>query len=173
MDINNEMQEIGKRIKKARIDSQMTQVELHHLTDISITQISAYENGKRNIGLQSLYKIAQATNKTMDELYAGNIKSKIPGNGLEDIDLATNYLAFLVEKRIISCKLKEGNVCNYGTLQTDYEIVFLDYYDALLKDMILKLQDFYQSEIKYHDPDDIKSQITKITANNMKKYYKL
>lgn len=168
MDINNEMKEIGRRIKKARIESQMTQDELHNLTDISITQISAYENGKRNIGLQSLYKIAKATNKTMDELYAGSLSTKTTANLYDEIDLVTNYLAFLVEKRIISCKLKGGNVCNCGIIKKDYEIVFSDFYDTLLKDMILKLQDFYQSEIIYCDPDDIKKQIISITAKKLK-----
>lgn len=63
--------ELGERIRKARENANLSQYNLHDLTDISVTQISAYENGKRNIGLQSLYKIARATGKTMDELYEG------------------------------------------------------------------------------------------------------
>ena len=63
--------ELGERIRKAWENANLSQYNLHDLTDISVTQISAYENGKRNIGLQSLYKIARATGKTMDELYEG------------------------------------------------------------------------------------------------------
>ena len=48
---------IGKRIREARIRAGLTQNRLHQITDISITQISAYENGNRNIGLTSLKKI--------------------------------------------------------------------------------------------------------------------
>ena len=52
--VNIDAAQIGDRLRKARIDAGLAQYQLHLLVDISASQISAYENGCRSIGLHSL-----------------------------------------------------------------------------------------------------------------------
>ena len=49
----------------------MTQRDVYEATDISTSQLSAYENGKQMIGLVSLAKIAKALDTSIDRLYFG------------------------------------------------------------------------------------------------------
>ncbi|MCI1734625.1 MAG: helix-turn-helix domain-containing protein [Bacilli bacterium] len=60
---------IGERIKEARSKLKMSQHQLSIATGISTTQLSAYENGKKTIGLLNFSKLAIALNVSMDELY--------------------------------------------------------------------------------------------------------
>ena len=102
-DSYNEAVEIGKRIKKARLEANLTQKQLHELTNISITQISAYENGTKNIGIHSLNKIAKATNKTMDEIYNCNIIAKSLNEASTVQELIVYCIDILVQLKVITC----------------------------------------------------------------------
>ena len=151
--------ELGERIRKARENANLSQYNLHDLTDISVTQISAYENGKRNIGLQSLYKIARATGKTMDELYEGKKENEPINKAKNKGELIVNCIAAVVDENVITSLPHNhenkyvANGCEYI-----YRIGFSNYV-GLLDKLVAKLIDFKKLKNNYPDPNIFKKQI--------------
>lgn len=164
--INNSF-ELGKRIKKAREEAKLTQYKLHDLTGISITQISAYENGNRNIGLHSLYKIAVATGKTMDEIYGGSQESRPINNSKNKGELIVNCVSALSDEQVITVlpRQQENEFVSMGA-EYYYRIGFYKYVDILDK-MVAKLKDFEDHKEDYPDPDGFKKQIIAAAANQI------
>jgi len=62
---------IGKRIKDLRIASGLSQEKLAAGADLDRTYINSVENGRRNVSLVNLYKIAQALGISLAELFKG------------------------------------------------------------------------------------------------------
>lgn len=62
---------VGKNIKNARKEKGLTQREVSIRTEISITQLSSYENGKQMPGLPTLANLATALETSLDQLYFG------------------------------------------------------------------------------------------------------
>lgn len=158
---------LGKRIKKAREDANLTQYKLHDMTGISITQISAYENGSRNIGLQSLYKIAVATNKTMDEIYGGSLEVKPLTKSANKGELIVNCIAALVEENVITL-LPKKHVNTFMPIGAEYsyQIIFSSYL-PLIDDLVKKLIDFEKNKENYPEPESFKKQIMAAVAKQI------
>jgi transcriptional regulator with XRE-family HTH domain len=55
--------DLGVRIKRAREDAHMEQIELAEALSTSRDSISHWEHGDRNVTVYTLAKIAQATNR--------------------------------------------------------------------------------------------------------------
>ena len=164
---NENAVELGKRIRKAREEAKLTQYQLHDKTGISITQISAYENGNRNIGLQSLYKIAKATNKTMDEIYGGPKEARPIMSASNKGELIVNCVAALVDEGVITCLAKE-QPNDFVPMGTEYyfQIGFNNYVHYLDK-MVKKLVDFNNDIDNYPDPENFKKQILAATVKQI------
>ena len=64
---------IGKRIKIARIQSDMTQEKLAEAVDMSPTHLSNIERGNGKVSLAALVNIANVLSVTMDVLLCDNI----------------------------------------------------------------------------------------------------
>ncbi len=63
---------IGKRIAEIRKSQHVSQMELAEMTDLSISYISHIETARKKPSVESLLKIVNALNVTMDELLSGN-----------------------------------------------------------------------------------------------------
>jgi transcriptional regulator with XRE-family HTH domain len=50
----------GKAIKEARADAGVSQEELAHLAGIDRSYMSSIERGEQNVGLMSMYRVAEA-----------------------------------------------------------------------------------------------------------------
>lgn len=164
--------EIGKRIQTIRKKTKMTQQELSKRTDISTTVISSYENGKRNIGLQSLAKIAIALKCTMDELFFGSKESRPINSSCNIGELIVNCLYALYENRVVGIITKEyegGFVPGFS--QYIDTIGFVEHQD-ILKDMIDKLEDFESNKEDYPDPESFKKQILAYSSSRINKNLK-
>ena len=72
MNLHNNEELIGKKIKDIRTVKGLSQEDIYKKTGIKNTVISAFEHGKRIPNLQSLAKIAHALGVTIDELYFGD-----------------------------------------------------------------------------------------------------
>lgn len=70
MEVNFKM--IGKRIAEIRKSQHYSQMELAEMTDLSISYISHIETAKKKPSIESLIKIVNALNVTVDELLCGN-----------------------------------------------------------------------------------------------------
>lgn len=60
---------IGIRIKKLREIKNMSQKELSYSSDIDRSYIASVENGKRNISIVNIEKIAKALEVTLKEFF--------------------------------------------------------------------------------------------------------
>lgn len=165
----NDLSELGQRIKKARKDAKLTQSELSELCDISITQISSYENGRRSVGLYSLYKIAKATGKTMDEIFAGSQSMKPITSANNKGELIVNCITSLFDEHVISV-ISPNYESGYGgyNFQNLYQIIFTNYADVLT-DLINKLDDFDNDKTNYPDPNNFKKQLLAAAAKRINK----
>lgn len=91
---------IGKRIKEIRERKNITQAKLAAAADISITQISGYENGKTP-SLSNLAKISQALEVTLDRLYFGDESERFITSAADDGHIIVNCLAQLYSHDVI------------------------------------------------------------------------
>jgi len=60
---------VGLRIKELRIACNITQEQLAHLSDLDRTYINSVENGKRNISMVAIEKIAKAFNVGLKDFF--------------------------------------------------------------------------------------------------------
>ncbi|MDI6735571.1 MAG: helix-turn-helix transcriptional regulator [bacterium] len=63
---------IGLRIKELRKSVGYSQIELAEHSDLDRTYITSVENGKRNISIENIEKIATALNVTLEEFFNDN-----------------------------------------------------------------------------------------------------
>lgn len=162
-----DLNDLGLRIKSAREEAHLTQCQLHDITGISITQISGYENGTRSIGLVSLQKIAEATNKTMDEIYNGKVEQKPIKKSFNKGELIVNCVSALVEQNVITSlpKQKENEFVPSGS-EFYYRIAFQKYV-YILDDLVSKLIDFENNITNYPDPQSFKKQLLAAASNQI------
>lgn len=158
---------LGIRIKNARESANMTQFALYEKTGISTAQISAFENGRRSIGLQSLSKISNALGKTMDEIYNGGYEDRPISSATNKGELIVNCVDALFEEGVISYLYKEkvNDFVDVGYEQY-YKIGFRGYVD-ILDDLVSELYDFNSKKDSYPDPNSFKKQLLASAANRI------
>ena len=64
--------ELGKKIKRMRIEKGYTQEQLSELIDISQKALSSIETGENFVKAETLYKILKTFDITAEELFATN-----------------------------------------------------------------------------------------------------
>jgi transcriptional regulator with XRE-family HTH domain len=60
---------IGRRIKKLRKMKGISQLELSHLAELDRTYINSIENGRRNVSIVNIEKIANAFGMSVFEFF--------------------------------------------------------------------------------------------------------
>ena len=63
---------IGLRVKESRLQKRMSQAELAERTDLSVSYISHIETENKRASLESLVRIANALEVTVDQMLSGN-----------------------------------------------------------------------------------------------------
>lgn len=61
---------VGERIKELRKIHNLTQEELAYFSDLDRTYINSVENGRRNISIVNLEKIAKALNVRLKDFFS-------------------------------------------------------------------------------------------------------
>ena len=62
------LETIGRLIKIKRYNLEMTRIELHNLTKVSLTNLASIEQGECNTTIYTLYKIANALDCEVSDL---------------------------------------------------------------------------------------------------------
>ena len=75
MDSLSRDQEIGERIRRARLAMNMSQQELSTKANISLPHISEIENGKKSMKLQTFIRIIEALQVSADSI----LRADVPG----------------------------------------------------------------------------------------------
>lgn len=162
--MKNEASSVGLRIKKRREELGMTQDKLSDLTDISTTQISAYENNRKQIGLFSLGKIASALETTIDELYFGKPSERPLTSALNEGELIINCVYSLYKHDVLSLKQHEES---NGYESMIVESVGIKNHEYVIEDLINKLIDFSNNKSDYTDPDLFEKQLLQAAINKI------
>ena len=123
---------LGQRIVRARNKVHLNQQKLSDITHMSTNQISAYENGKKGISLESLATIAKATNASLDELYFGTPEEKIITPATNVGELIVNCIDALHKESVLSVVKSPKN--NRGLLENSYidRLRFVKYSDLII-----------------------------------------
>ena len=64
---------VGKRIRELRRKQGITQLELSEMINVSPPHMSNIENGNKNVGVETLVKIANVLHISTDELLEDNL----------------------------------------------------------------------------------------------------
>lgn len=71
-----EMKELGKNIKRIREEMGLSRVQFGKLIGKSEVQIGRYENGKTDVMVSTVYKIAEVAHVDFNNLMAGKVPEK-------------------------------------------------------------------------------------------------
>lgn len=85
---------LGKRIKLARIEKELTQEKLAELVGLSPTHMSNIESGTANVSLPSLVNIANALSLSVDDLLSDSVihaKASLEREFQKMLDSCTEY----------------------------------------------------------------------------------
>lgn len=61
----------GDRVRELRLEANLSQEKFALLIDMDRTYLASVENGKRNISLENIAKIANGFNIAIEELFKG------------------------------------------------------------------------------------------------------
>lgn len=64
-------EKLGQRIKQLRQKKGLSQEQFAYLCELDRTYMTSVENGKRNVSLQNIKKIANALGVSISELFKG------------------------------------------------------------------------------------------------------
>ncbi len=92
--MDTELQQIGSRVKQARLDRHMTQQQLAEAADISVSFLSNIENGRQSMNLRVLIAISDALNVSADSL-------------IREVPRTSSHIAEEIERELSSCTPKE------------------------------------------------------------------
>jgi transcriptional regulator with XRE-family HTH domain len=62
-------EKFGSRIKELRMQANLSQEKFALMIDMDRTYLASVENGRRNISLENIYKIANGFHITLEELF--------------------------------------------------------------------------------------------------------
>lgn len=91
MAIESDAVVLGKNIKRIRKSQKRTQEDLAFEAEISVKMLSEYENGKREMSSQVLFKIADALMVSVDELVPERLKKPEEESSPEEDILLTMF----------------------------------------------------------------------------------
>lgn len=93
--MDQQLQEIGARLKQARLAKNLTQQQLAEAADISVSFLSNLETGRQAMNIKTLTSLLDILNVSADWLL---------NNGT---DSANHVAAMEIEKELASCTPKE------------------------------------------------------------------
>ena len=93
--MDQQLQEIGARLKQARLAKNLTQPQLAEAADISVSFLSNLENGRQAMNIQTLTTLLDILNVSADWLLNNST------------DYANHAAALEIEKELRSCTPKE------------------------------------------------------------------
>lgn len=85
--------EIGKRLQEIRQKSGLTQEKLSELSGISSNFISQIERGRNKCSVETIYKLAEALNLPMNELFNFKILNPVKDPYVKRIELMLRNLS--------------------------------------------------------------------------------
>lgn len=95
--MDQQLQEIGVRLKQARLEKKLSQAQLAEAANISVSYVSNLENGRQAMNIKTLSSLLDVLNISADWLL---------GNST---DSANHAAALEIEKELAACTPRERN----------------------------------------------------------------
>ncbi len=146
---------IGKNIKSERIKKGWSQSRLSNECGIANTVISAYENGKKTPGLDSVARIATGLGVSIDRLCYGDESESFINSVPDEGRKIVNCIYTLWSMGIISYYENWGQNGYSATPVSEIRGAYLcvrEYYIQISR-LINRLNDFNQNKNTFPDPD--------------------
>lgn len=161
----NDSANIGLNIKKMRIAKGFTQMSLSEKTGISPTQISSYENNKKNVGLYTLATFANALGCTIDDLYYGSETNRICRASSTKGELLVKSIVSLWEKKMFGFEYYEYfNRDGYNEVGKRISVLQVS---DIVEGLICKLEELKNDERFYSDSEKVKQQYMTSAINKI------
>jgi len=159
---------IGKRIKKTREDKGMTQARLAAATQISITQLSGYENGKTP-SLTNLAKISQALETTIDSLYFGDESEAFINEASDVGHVVVNCLTELYRLGVIGIYLDiDPKRLRYETDEIPpFPVLSIEKYPHAIERLLANYGEISEHIKTYEDPSGFIKQVKESIAKEI------
>jgi len=123
---------LGRKIKQLRVEKNLSQSYLAEKTELNRAYLSALENGKKNVTLDVLCKIALCLEVPLSELFEASRDEKIENKVLRGLFLSAGFFSTL---RTVSKISSFGIIGNILRNNLDSGIQLLsDYVESQKKD---------------------------------------
>ncbi len=154
-EINYE-QVIGLNIRKERVAKNWSQTELGNRCQIANTVISAYENGKKIPGLNTVVRIARELGISIDRLCYGDESEAFINSAPNKGRKIVNCFYTLWKFGLIDYYESPFSGYDYGEEREDHPIgiyIYLKEYGEQIKRLIISLNEFSQKRNTFAEPD--------------------
>lgn len=158
---------IGRNIRTARDEKGLSQRQLSEKTEISQTQLSDYENGKKTPGLFTLAKLSLALEKSMDELFFGDASVSFISSAPDQGRLIANCVYQLWNHRVIHRHFSQEDELRFGMSLHTAPVVDLHYHSNAVERLLAMLDDFEGRKHTYNDPESYLEQLLDSTAREI------
>ena len=169
----NYEQVIGKNIKKERTAKGWSQTELGNRCQIANTVISAYENGKKVPGLNSVARIAKELSVTVDRLCYGDENEAFINSAPDTGQKIVNAIIYLWKEGVIEYEesLFQGMPFDEYIQVDNPRGFFLEIkkYELPIKRLINSLNQFYNNFDTYSEPGKYIELLKVSVANEINK----
>lgn len=164
---------IGDNIRTARKEKRMTQRQLAEATDVSQTQLSDYENGKKIPGLHTLAKISQSLGKAIDELFYGDESVSFISSAPDEGRLVANCIYQLWKRNVITEHVVSGDEPAYLREYFQRPVADLWRYADAVQRLLKTLGEFSSTQNTYGNPDLYLEQVLDSVASEINSEYRI
>ncbi len=109
-------EEIGKKIKKIRIDNNLTQKDFADLLGVTYQAVSKWENGKNLPDISIMKVICDKYNYKLDELLGDSYKSELPKKSFTKYIMFAFVILFMIGAIVFA--IKANSSFHFGTINT-------------------------------------------------------
>lgn len=147
----------------------MTQREVCALTQLSTSQLSAYENGRQLPGLETIARLAVALGTSIDRLYFGTPNEQFLNKATDLGETIVNCFRKLWELGVIGKAVSIQHDRFDIPFQVEGIFIPLYSYEREIARLINALMDFQDHKDTYSDGEAYLRQVCKSVANEMNK----
>ena len=166
MDEEEITRRIGGNIKDLRNRQRLKQASLASKAQVSSSQLSAFENGKKTPGLITIANIAEGLSATIDEVYYGPFSRRPIATSKNEVELAVNCFAALVELGMF--RIERSPCDTVGNSEGQSRLIVWKN-EAQFKELFNALEDFKVKSPDYSDPETVKRNILGAAAKRLER----
>ena len=161
MSYTNYEELIGINIRSAREEQGLSQIELERRSGISSTTISSYENKHKTPGLNTIVRIAEALNVSLDRLVYGDESEAIINKGGSKGRKIVNCAEFLIQNGVLA---RDAVVVEKNKIK---EFITIKDYRSQMERLYKFMEEYKAKRSTYSNPEGYLEQTLESIANEI------